>query len=295
MANEPPLRSYRQESLPEWIRQVAAWDLTRNEGETQVRRGAMAIYKAVRESSNPPLEPADAEHQSLRLVGSCPECGHEMDKVIRRRLPEDPERPTSRDLGEAGAPPRGELDVLVYCNCATAHPDRPADRVGCGSYGWLTVNAASPEPSNIASRTAIPEDLRWELRADQLYASRLNDTRATAEKWTTGITSITGVFGIVALIKGPETIGTLLTPWRWIVYSLVIMAVLLALCAIGLAAAAAGGTPRVARLSGSDARTWEGWQASAAKKELIYSRRTAYVAVLAMLAAIGITWFGPTA
>ena len=68
MANEPPLRSYRQESLPEWIRQVAAWDLTRNEGETQVRRGAMAIYKAVRESSNPPLEPAAGPPQMVQSV-----------------------------------------------------------------------------------------------------------------------------------------------------------------------------------------------------------------------------------
>jgi len=271
--------------LPGWIRQIAAWDLRPIEGETQAKRGAKLIYKAVMESSNPPFEPVDADHRTLRLVGRCPECGHEMDKVIRRRRRDDPERPTRSD--------EGKLDVLVYCNCATVHPDRPADRVGCGSYGWLTVNTA--EPRITASSTAIPEDLRWELRADQLYASRLSDTRATAEKWTTAITSITGVFGIVALIKGPETIGTLLTPWRWIVYSLVIIAVLVALGAIGLAAAAAGGTPRVARLSGSDARRWEGWQASAAKHELIYSRRTAYVAVLAMLAAIGITWFGPTA
>ncbi len=289
MGKEPCLRSYRQESLQQWISQVATWGLKRNEDDRQVRPGVALIYKAVIESSNPPSDPVPEKDQSLRLVGSCPECGHEMDKVIRRRRPGDKERP-SRNDPEKTRRPGGELEVLVYCNCATVHPDRPADRVGCGSYGWLTVN--TPSAKIIAHRTAVPEELRWELRADQLYASRLSDTRSTAEKWTTAITSITGVFGIVALIKGPETIGTLLEPWRSIVYTLVIIAVLIALAAIGLAAAAAEGTPRVARLSGSEARRWEGWQASAAKHELIYSRRTAYVAVLAMLTAIAFTWFG---
>jgi hypothetical protein len=271
--------------LQGWIDQVAKFGLKRDEGEQRVKKGPKLISKALFESSKLPLVDVEAQNQTLHLVGTCPVCGHEMDKVIRRRLPDDPAR-ASRDQSR-------RLDVLVYCNCATIHPDQAADRAGCGSYGWLTVTTGSAAPSVIRARTGLPEDLRWELRAERLYASRLTDMRATAEKWTAGVTSITGVFGIVALIKGPETIGTLLMPWRWIVYGLVIAAVLVALLAIGLAAAAAGGTPRIARLSGREAHTWDGWQASAAKHELIYSRRAAFAAVFAMLAAIGITWFTP--
>jgi len=288
-AQPPPVPAptpYRQESLPAWIEAVATLDLKRDTGETQVRRGPGLILAALRESSTLPVEPVPPNAQTLHLVGSCPACEHEMDKVIRRRLPDDPDR-SARNGTDT-------LDVLVYCNCSTVHPNRPADRTGCGSYGWLRVTTSAAEPNVTKTWTAIPEDLRWELEAEQLYAGRLDDMRATAQKWTAAITSLTGVFSIVALIKGPETIAKVLEPWRGIVYGFVIAAVLLALVAIALAAAAAGGTPRVARLSGREADTWTGWQAAAGKHELLYSRRGAIAAVLAMLTAIALTWFAPS-
>jgi hypothetical protein len=270
--------SYCQESRQEWIDGVKAFPLTADENEEHLRRGWWRLVLcALLQSVNVPREPVEPEYRTLFLVGKCPACGHEMDKVVQRRHPKD-------------VPP-WDGRVLVYCNCAASHPDQPPGRTGCGNYGWLTMDLLR-DPWVPRASIARPDDLRWELQAEELHANRLADTRATAQKWAAAITSITGVFGIVAVIKGPSSIHALSSPGRYIVYSLAGVAVLLALMAIGLASAASEGTPRLGHLSGSEARFWESWQATAAMHELKLSRAFAYVAVLVLLAAILITWVG---
>jgi hypothetical protein len=282
-------RPYRQESLPDWLEQVANLPVRRAyEKEERPKRGLKLYWKAIKDSSHLPREDVPAERRTLCLIGACPACGHEMDKMVRQRMDDEAGAPSSaRELNR-------ELDVLVYCNCTGLHPGRPADRTGCGSYGWLHVTRELESGGwrSAAHEPAIPEDLRWELRAEQLYGARLGDVRATAEKWTASVTSITGVFSIVALIKGPDAIGALKAAYFYTAIPLIALAVLLALIAIYLGALAAGGTPRVGRLSGREARFWLGFQASAAQHELKYSRRTAMLAVFAMLGAILVTWVG---
>jgi hypothetical protein len=291
---EPSLTmSYRQESRQRWIDAVKYFKPTYDLREKHLKHTLFGVLKlvwcALRDSSHVPKERVEPQYVTLYLVGKCPACGHQMDKVIHRRHADDD--------------PKWDKKALVYCNCTGPHPNQPPGRTGCGGYGWLMVEPPGQDPQTKKmtrepfvrdARTAKPDDLRWELQAEELYANRLADTRATAGKWTAAITSITGVFGIVALIKGPSDISGLDSPWRYVVYSLVALAILTALLAIGLAAAAAEGTPRTGHLAGSEAQFWESWQVTASKHELTASRKSAYLAVLAMLAAIVITWAGPT-
>jgi hypothetical protein len=55
--------------------------------------------------------------------------------------------------------------------------------------------------------TPVMPDLEWEWRVEQQEFEALPAMRAAGEKWTTAITSLTGVFGIVVLIKGPADVG----------------------------------------------------------------------------------------
>src|SRR5919109_4137202 len=59
----------------------------------------------------------------------------------------------------------------------------------------------TPKPNE-----ATLADLQWEWRAAQQRVDALANTRAAGEKWATAITSLTGVFSLVVLIKGPEDI-----------------------------------------------------------------------------------------
>src|SRR5687767_14522271 len=61
---------------------------------------------------------------------------------------------------------------------------------------------AGPQLVKVTPRpnTATRADLEWERRAAHQEVDALTIARAAAEKWTTAITSLTGVFGIVALV-----------------------------------------------------------------------------------------------
>ena len=61
------------------------------------------------------------------LTGSCPRCGHEMDKAF----------PSETWLTEEAR--GGTRRVVVACNCTQEHSGRPAGREGCGAYGGLEL------------------------------------------------------------------------------------------------------------------------------------------------------------
>jgi hypothetical protein len=66
-------------------------------------------------------------------------------------------------------------------------------------------------------------------KAERLGVEELTNVRATGEKWTATISSITGIFGVVALIKGPEDITKLQGIWEALVIGAILVAVALAL------------------------------------------------------------------
>jgi hypothetical protein len=62
--------------------------------------------------------------------GSCPRCGHHMDRTVAGGI-------------AYALPPPAPQPVAIWCNCTAAHPHRPTDRgAGCGANARV-----SPPPS----------------------------------------------------------------------------------------------------------------------------------------------------
>jgi hypothetical protein len=162
-----------------------------------------------------------------------------------------------------------------------------------------------------------PDQIRWDERHQALEFESLPNIRATAKQWAASIGAVTGVFGLVALIKGREDIGELGEWWARIVYVLILLALLAALGAIVSAALAAQGTPQelgspaskwrklwlkragVENMpetlppSGAGLRVYYNVEPRIALLQLRLSRQLAVAAALLTMAAIGITWLGP--
>jgi hypothetical protein len=110
----------------------------------------------------------------------------------------------------------------------------------------------SPLTITPSATPATVSDATWQRRAEELQFSALPGIRATAERWAATVGSLTGIFTIAAIIKGPSDItavrgslhllGTRLS-WSVAAGILVAAALACASTAIVLAAMAAQGTP----------------------------------------------------
>jgi hypothetical protein len=154
---------------------------------------------------------------TIVLRGECPRCFGMMsvDLPIQARC--------GRKIGnkrDNQTLPSGKSFVKVaYCNCGQGHEKRPEKLLGCGAFGSLLVGAGpelTPEldPAPYVRVHALPgeatvNDVEWERRAEQHEIEALPAARSAAEKWTTQIASLTGIFSIVVLVKGPEDVTKL--------------------------------------------------------------------------------------
>jgi hypothetical protein len=201
--------------------------------------------------------------------------------------PGAPERHVSR----VGRWARRALLSLIACFVSRELSVRLASRMGSSQLpagrGRQLELSASPTP-------ATPTDLLWEERAEKLRFDSLADIRKSAEKWAGSIGAVTGVFGIVSLIKGRDAVTDLTRSAEISVGILVALALLFALRGILLAALAAQGTPRLIRFSGERIRTAYRAEARLAMDLLKYSRVLTVLAVLVFATAVGLTWYGPT-
>jgi hypothetical protein len=175
------------------------------------------------------------------LSGQCRRCRHDMsvELDIQGRTGK-PVSATRRKVRLRGK----DFVKLALCNCARDHEGRPDNRAGCGAHGALRIgekHEATPSEHIVgvtrSPGTPVMPDLEWEWRVEQQEFEALPAMRAAGEKWTTAITSLTGVFGIVVLIKGPGDIGNVkhdvgawLPRWAadevWMVVLLVVAALL---------------------------------------------------------------------
>jgi hypothetical protein len=141
---------------------------------------------------------------------------------------------------------------------------------------------------------ASPAERAWANRADELKFEALPQVRSAAEKWTTTITSLTGVFGLVALIKGREDITELRFGYEVAVAICLGIALLLAFVAIRQAALAAQGDPKKIYNDPVELEQQYDSAIQDARNKLRSSRFWVVPATLLIAAAIAITWFGPT-
>jgi hypothetical protein len=154
------------------------------------------------------------------------------------------------------------------------------------------VNETIKRPRITASRAATPFERYWELEAEKAIRGALPAIRSTATKWAATIGTLTGIFGIAALIKGRENIAELTRGFEIAVGVLVALALVLSVIAVLLAALAAQGSVKGVR-DGPSLRALYASQMRTAHLQLSFSRATAVVAVLVLVVAIGMTWYGP--
>ena len=136
------------------------------------------------------------------------------------------------------------------------------------------------------------EDLAWEERARALDLETLGSIRGSAEKWAAAISSLTGVFGIIALLKGPQDITGLPTIWKATVIALTALAIALASFGILQALLAAQGTPETVVPIGRNIKRLYQSDARSAASRLKKSRWAVMLAVATLGLAILATWLG---
>lgn len=148
-------------------------------------------------------------------------------------------------------------------------------------------------PFGVHWRRADQIDLDWEDKADQLELQALANVRVAAEKWAASLAAILGLFGTVMLVKGRDDITKLTRDYEIAIAVALLLAFLAAALAVYEAALAAQGTPEtVSWPGGGELRHWERTKALGAKKQLKCSRVLTFFAVVFMLTAVGVTWFG---
>ena len=91
----------------------------------------------------------------------------------------------------------------------------------------------------------------WEQRATELSRTSLETIRASATAWAATTTALLGVFGTVAIVKGPDSISALQGTSRDVVTGLVVGAAVVAFTSVlATGYASRGPTKRYAPLTG---------------------------------------------
>ncbi len=142
-----------------------------------------------------------------------------------------------------------------------------------------------------------PADLQWEDRAQLAVLDELPRVRRVAERWTTTLSAVIGIFGLAAMFKGRQDFTGMQAPYPQLIGAAFSLAALCALSAVVLAALAAQGSPRKSKgpLTGATYQSWSRQQAHEASNRLRYSRVLSVIAVVWLLLAAGIGWYAPTA
>jgi hypothetical protein len=162
----------------------------------------------------------------------------------------------------------------------------------------------SPLTITPSATPATVTDAAWQRRAEELQFSALPGIRATAERWAATVGSLTGIFTIAAIIKGPSDItavrgslGLLGLHLSWSVVAGILVAAALACAstAIVLAAMAAQGTPRRFRFTGVELRRLYPTETIRAARQLRASRILAVCTIPLLGLATGVIWYATPA
>lgn len=126
----------------------------------------------------------------------------------------------------------------------------------------------------------------WEQRATDLSRTGLDTVRASATAWAATTATLLGVFGTVAVVKGPATLSDLTSTSRATVTGFVVGAAAIAFVSVlATAYASRGLTKRYAPLTGLNLKLWTIKTTRRAGAALLVGQTTAIVSALLILAA----------
>jgi hypothetical protein len=133
-----------------------------------------------------------------------------------------------------------------------------------------------------------------------LVDASLDSTRASAEKWRTGLAALVTLVTTALLVKGPEAINNLPTTWRIAVTALLGIGLFLALVGLWLALSATSGMPSAVTYdaimaSHRSVKAFQISEANTVAKQLVWARIAAIAAMTLLVSGMLISWWAPRA
>jgi hypothetical protein len=163
----------------------------------------------------------------------------------------------------------------------------------------MTASPTPParKPAHAPSRADLDERDRFA----RLTARSMETVQGAARAWRTGLAAFITLVTTGVIIKGPGTTAELAFGWRTAITALIGGGLLLAVVGLWLTLAAEAGTdPKKQTLQ--DIRATHGtltdyqvYLAAKSADRLQWGRRVVAIAVLLLLAGIGVTWWAPAA
>ena len=151
----------------------------------------------------------------------------------------------------------------------------------------------TPSPGGPKSPVPTTEDLRWDKLARGLQFEQLTSLRAVAEKWRTGLVTLTGLLAVALTVASPQAGRELDFHWRVSLGALQFLS--LAMLAIGSwqAMSAAFGSSATIRDNGVALRRWTRSETALAERRLLRARRFTLAGFLILSVAAGVAVWGP--
>ena len=238
------------------------------------------------------------------VSGPCPVCLHPLLNRVGGTVMGIP------GLQHAAAPSEdmNVVRVLVECNCGEVHPDREAESLGCGAFGYIvaswptSVEADADQGTHDAARTiaratfrqepAQLEDRNWTRMANELPRTALPGIRSSATKWAGSIAAIVGVFTVAGLVTGRDDISDLTRSFQWAVISILVLGLGATLTAMVYANSAATGRPQLIPLTGEGLRRATLREGDRAAGQLRSSQTLTVVGAVFVVMAVLVLWMG---
>jgi hypothetical protein len=135
---------------------------------------------------------------------------------------------------------------------------------------------------------------RWAQLASDLKFSQLDTARKQAEVWRAGLAALTALLTAVFVLKGRDNVSDLAEPYQAIVVGLLGLALLLLLVAtMWVSRALAGPAGEEILLIGEQVENWMRGEVRKISAALRWAPLMAAVGVVAVAAAIAVTWLAP--
>lgn len=236
----------------------------------------------------------------LTFSGPCPQCAHVIEVSVQYRSAEEiyvasvPDASTGDDTVR---PPE-----LVMCNCVEGHAVNNPKRLGCG-YFWV----ARPERTDSRAEWHLQLEGRPHVAravqalrqgpTDRTNAEDRRGVQQVAEKWIPGVAALVGLLGLAGAVIAQDSASALTPGWRWVAYLLVVTAVICAVVATVSAYMAAFGFPASIRWDSEKsivvAEDRVRNRDRATKVRLLTAVTSAMVALVCLVAALGVLWLAP--